>query len=491
MTFVLSMHSFRKIWIPVLLSTRHQSWGSFLLVLVLVMISCKKEDSQEKVLLQFVLIDQYNKATFIINNIDGYDGQPPTFKIYLDDSLALEMTGTNTLTLNGLTENSEYAGHIEAYSNGLLIGSCSFHFFTEVNRPPGKFEIISLKASATKIEIGWSQSKDPENESVMYKLFINNILSDSLVGLTTSLVEGLLPSQVYHAELIASDLSGKSCSCKFSFYTTGSEDCEIVYKLLEFQGLKREAIWFVPKVTPVHGFPLLIDLHGANGNAWNLMQGNYFNEIASREGFIHVMPQALQGTYNGETLYQWNAHFIFQWDDAAFLDFLVETMKAEYAIDTSRIYLTGMSNGGFMTFFAAAYSKTKWAAIAPMAGLISTNVFSNYSPGRSIPLCYIHGTDDPLVLYEGSPSAQDVIDFWVTNNQCAPMPEITQLPDIYSQDHSTVTLFIYPGFTGLSEVRLYRINGGGHSIPGIEPGANMDINAYEEIWSFFSRHRLP
>jgi hypothetical protein len=34
------------------------------------------------------------------------------------------------------------------------------------------------------------------------------------------------------------------------------------------------------------------------------------------------------------------------------------------------------------------------------------------------------------------------------------------------------------------------VNGGGHSIPGIEAGANMDINAYEEIWSFFKQFSL-
>ncbi|MBK7174128.1 MAG: hypothetical protein IPH84_13025 [Bacteroidales bacterium] len=465
-------------------------FGLFSFALLLILISCKKDDTQGKALIQFLLIDHYNKATFILDDIEGYESSNITYKVYLDDSLVVEQLGVNTLTINGLIENSEYSGHIEAFFNNTLVGTGDFHFITQVNMPPDKFEITSLTATANEIEIEWSQSKDPEHESVIYKVFINNVLRDSLVGETSCMVAGLTPSQVYHAELIASDFSGKSSNCKFSFYTTENEDCELVYKLLEFQGLKREAVWFKPKEPSVQGFPLIVDLHGANGKAWNLMQGNHFNTMASREGFIHLMPQALQGSYNGETLFQWNAHFIFPWDDAAYLGYLVEIMKHEYSVDSSRLYLTGMSNGGFMTFFAAVHSMTKWAAIAPIAGLISNNVFSDYTPGRSIPLCYMHGTDDPVVPYNGSPSTQDIIDFWVANNQCGPIPEITQLPDINSQDESTVTLYVYPGFSGQSEVRLYKINGGGHSIPGIEPGANRDINAYEEIWSFFSRHQV-
>jgi poly(3-hydroxybutyrate) depolymerase len=54
-----------------------------------------------------------------------------------------------------------------------------------------------------------------------------------------------------------------------------------------------------------------------------------------------------------------------------------------------------------------------------------------------------------------------------------------------------VTLYQYNGYTMDSEIQYYKIIGGGHSVPGVEPGANMDINAYEVIWSFFSRHSYP
>ncbi|MBK7030633.1 MAG: hypothetical protein IPH45_16135 [Bacteroidales bacterium] len=97
----------------------------------------------------------------------------------------------------------------------------------------------------------------------------------------------------------------------------------------------------------------------------------------------------------------------------------------------------------------------------------------------------MHGTADPIVLINGIPSANDIINFWVGNNECSPIPEVTKLPDLNTSDNSTVTVFHYPGFTSRSEVIYYMIEGGGHSVPGVEPGANMDINAYEEIWSFF------
>jgi polyhydroxybutyrate depolymerase len=100
----------------------------------------------------------------------------------------------------------------------------------------------------------------------------------------------------------------------------------------------------------------------------------------------------------------------------------------------------------------------------------------------------MHGTADNIVTMNGNPSLNDVLNLWININGCNSVPEVTELPDLVQDDNSTVTLFRYTGTSDDSEILYYQINGGGHSIPGIEYGANMDINAFEEMWKFFKRH---
>ena len=69
-------------------------------------------------------------------------------------------------------------------------------------------------------------------------------------------------------------------------------------------------------------------------------------------------------------------------------------------------------------------------------------------------------------------------------------PTVTNLPDINTYDNSTVTKFDYDSYSGKGDIVFYQINNGVHSIPGIENPANMDINAFEEIWKFFKVQTL-
>jgi hypothetical protein len=96
-----------------------------------------------------------------------------------------------------------------------------------------------------------------------------------------------------------------------------------------------------------------------------------------------------------------------------------------------------------------------------------------------------------------------VIEKWRNSNQCTGAPVITQLPNLNLQDSSTVELTHYSdcdcyvtslGVEHPAEVLFYKIQGGGHTWPGVGPTGlgpiNLDISASERIWEFFSRHEL-
>ena len=130
-------------------------------------------------------------------------------------------------------------------------------------------------------------------------------------------------------------------------------------------------------------------------------------------------------------------------------------------------------------------------------------------------MLYMYGTDDPIINFEngGLPPAQlnldawtvpaldieSAVGYWVDVNGCNTTPSETELTDSNTSDNSTITVFEYTGCTDSGEVTFYRINGGGHTWPGVPTNSrpvsffedtNNDINAGQEIWDFFKKFEL-
>jgi polyhydroxybutyrate depolymerase len=442
--------------------------------------------------LQVFVFQGIGDATLMWDQPEGYADSAVDYTVFLDDSLIASHVKTRNFKFTNLHENTEYNGKIEAYTGSLKIAEQAFSFKTLVNQPPKAFSIYETAIGCSSVAIKWNKSTDPENGVVVYDIYINNKLEIIGVKDPNCKVEGLIPNTSYRCGIVARDTSGKSVTSTVIFGTINYSKSVLVHRYFEYKGYQRDFAYYLPtNYDSASQIPLVINLHGANGNAWNEINHTYFKEVADRENFILLMPQALLGTFNGETIYQWNAHYIFPWDDVSLLGFLIDYMYTQYHIDLSKVYISGMSNGGFMTFFAARGLQDRIAAIAPISGLISSNVFINYSLNRPIPLCYMHGTADNIVKINSVPSADSILSFWAVNNNCIGPPQVSQLPDVSSTDNSTVSLYQYNGYLPVSEIQYYKINGGGHSIPGVEPGANMDINAYEVIWAFFKRHTYP
>lgn len=424
--------------------------------------------------------------------IEGFSDSLVDYRLVLGDSIIVEKLKAKTYKIHNLTENTKYTGTIEAFLGSKEIANSAFEFTTLEFPPPIEFKVNEIAIKNNSISISWDRSISNDKKLIVYDIYINNILKIAGIEKTTCVINGLTQSSSYTCQIIARNIYDKTTKTGFSFQTIGVEKSVLVHKFIQFEERLRDFAYYIPiNYDSTKNFPLVIHLHGAGGNAWNEIKRN---ALADRENFIFLMPQALLGSYNGETIYQWNAHYIFPWDDVSFLGYLIDFFYTKYNIDLSRVYISGMSNGGFMTYFAGCKLQNRVAAIAPMAGLISNNVWSGYTLNRPIPLCYIHGTADNTVNINGnsgSLSAAAIIKFWINNNGCDSVPFITQIPNINTSDNSTVTLYQYHGYTTDSEIQYYMINGGGHSVPGVEFGANMDINAFEVTWQFFKRHNFP
>jgi polyhydroxybutyrate depolymerase len=215
-----------------------------------------------------------------------------------------------------------------------------------------------------------------------------------------------------------------------------------------------------------------------------------FNAISDTAGCIVVYPDGVGNAWNTNSGMSGGSTA----DDIGFIAALTDTLFAQYGIDTNRVFSCGFSAGGYMSHRLACESPRCYAAIASVAGTMSTGAYAACLPSRPVPVMQIHGTADFVVSYNGGfggVSVADVISKWVSANACPSQPQVTNMPDLVLTDLSTVERSVYAPCAGASEVILYKVNGGGHQWPGTSAIAggigtiNQDIKASAEIWNFF------
>lgn len=280
---------------------------------------------------------------------------------------------------------------------------------------------------------------------------------------------------------------------------------------LGFDGLERTYyLHLPPKYKSSTKLPVVFVLHGggpADGD--EVAEGTGYNKLADREGFIAVYPNGEDSQWNdgrGKTFRR--GEDTTKVDDVGFISALIDHIIRDYKGDSSRIYVTGLSNGGMMTLRLGCELSSKLAAIAPVIANIPKNIVGKCNPDSPLPVLLMNGTDDPWVPWNGGKvtifgktcgevvSTEETMQFWVRHNRCDSVPEVKALPDKDRKDHSTVKVTTYTDKKNGCNVILYAIEGGGHDFPGsTTPGRprllgrkNNDIDGAKVIWEFFKQY---
>lgn len=110
------------------------------------------------------------------------------------------------------------------------------------------------------------------------------------------------------------------------------------------------------------------------------------NETAERHGFLIAYPNAVGGAWG-----LWPRKIV---DDIAFFDALLARLSADYRIDPDRIYLLGMSNGGYFAHLLAKERSTTVAAVASHSGPLGLQTLFGVNAARKFPVLIVHGTQD-------------------------------------------------------------------------------------------------
>ena len=262
--------------------------------------------------------------------------------------------------------------------------------------------------------------------------------------------------------------------------------------VLKHNGLDRSYILHKPDGFQINA-PLLFVLHGFTSSSNTIMTYSQMNKIADQNGFMICYPQ---GTTLATGQTHWNANLQMSTiNDIDFLAQLAIKLQKEYNINPNNTFVSGMSNGGFMSYTLGCEKSGIFKAIASVTGTMSGYDWNNCNPSYKIPVLQISGTKDNTVPWDGTmseaygwggaPHIIKVMDYWSELNSCS-LDETINFPDIDSSDSSTVSLTKRKGSSYNNEIWFYTVTGGGHDWPGAF--GNKDINASEEIWKFFKQH---
>ncbi len=239
-------------------------------------------------------------------------------------------------------------------------------------------------------------------------------------------------------------------------------------------GRNRTMIVYAPSNLPKNS-PLLISMHGSNqSSGYQRSQADY-ESVADTAKFVVVYPDG-EGDSNGTNR---------GWDlgsdkDINFILDIINEMYKRYGIDKNRVYLSGFSMGGMMTYYAMTKIADKIAAFAPVSGYNIGGPNANSS--RPVPILHVHGTGDDVCSY--SP-VQSHINAWVTRNKCNSTPQVIKPYPAGSKTSQTALYRYRNGLNGV-EVALLELPGKGHWHSNDPNFAMTNV----EIWNFCKRYSL-
>jgi len=254
----------------------------------------------------------------------------------------------------------------------------------------------------------------------------------------------------------------------------------------------------LPSNQPV---PLVIMLHGALGSGGQAEKSYKWDAEADKGKFVVAYPDGYRHTWNVSSDCCGPAA-AKQIDDVGFITHMISVIGNDISIDPSRIYATGISNGGALAYRLACNTDI-FAAIGPDS---STLLGDCPSPKR-ISVLHIHGLNDTTFPYAGGAGKRNGASISATTNTAG--PAIPDLLDTWraidacgsatTETNGLVTTATSECASGRT-VELITIAGAGHQWPGgaVDPKADQRLikldppstalDATDTFWRFFSAH---
>ena len=259
---------------------------------------------------------------------------------------------------------------------------------------------------------------------------------------------------------------------------------------------------YVPAAMPTNA-PVVVALHGCSQSA-AAMENAGWNQLAEKYKFYVVYPQQ-QLTNNASACFNWFAAGDNTRDQGEALSIkqMVDKVKATYAVDGTRVFVTGLSAGGAMAAVELAAYPDVFAGGSIVAG-VAYNCASQASAlscqqGR-VNLTAAQWGDFVRNAHPGYTGRRPRVMIWqgdsdLTVNvknmtelmeQWTHVNGVDQVADV-SETIRTHAHAVYKNAAGTSVVETYKMTGGAHALP-VDPGTNVDQGG--TVASYFADYNL-
>lgn len=276
----------------------------------------------------------------------------------------------------------------------------------------------------------------------------------------------------------------------------------LVKQSIQAQGVQREFFLYRPSGSPpAGGWPLVIALHGGQGNGQQMADQTGFNDVASRYRFMVAYPNSVKYWNDGRQDTASNVN------DVAFIAQLIDHLVRTAQANAKRVYVTGISNGGMMTYRLACELNDRITGFAPVAASFPVDYFRNCKPNRAVPIMIFNSPDDGFMPWNGGEirhsekrgvggnviPVSDSVDFWKAQNRCS-ASRLAQTIDNNRADGTAVKVYDFANCA--APMQFLVIEGGGHVWPGITSEgviqrrlvgkSTEEIKGSEVIWQYLS-----
>ncbi len=256
--------------------------------------------------------------------------------------------------------------------------------------------------------------------------------------------------------------------------------------LITVDGLERTYILHVPPAARRgKPLPLLIVLHGGGGSGKKMQRFLGFDDYADERSFYVAYPDSYRSS--GQRAAHWNdgrgTEVTSGVDDVKFLLEMIAEIDRRVPLDKRRVYVTGASNGGMMTYRLGCQTQGVFAGLAPVIANIPQPIFETCAPTAPLHFLAINGSADPLIPLEGGTVCEDIrfgcaggkvvsqaasVAKFSAANGCDPTPQSVNLP-VEAEDGTFVEQQTYLNCIGGAQVTAYIIHNGGHTWPPRPP----------------------
>jgi polyhydroxybutyrate depolymerase len=275
-------------------------------------------------------------------------------------------------------------------------------------------------------------------------------------------------------------------------------------------GRTRSYRLFVPASLPAGTpAPLLIALHGGLGNSEQFEVNSGFDGLAEANGFVVVYPDGIGAVTDSRGPQTWNGGYCCgkaverNVDDVGFVRQLIGVVRSQVAVDPTRVFAAGHSNGAILAYRLACELSDVIVAIGVQAGSLGVD---SCTPSRPVSVFHLHGTADTNHPIGGGSGdglsgvvfrpARAAVEALASLDGCAATPTV----ETPASDRA-LTVSTWSSCSSGTAVRFVAVDGATHAWMGHEPyskaGSSFvgepyrDLDASRAIWSFLAAHPRP